>query len=45
VAGYLGADINLDGMVKYTGAENDRDKILVNVGGAVPTSIREEQVP
>jgi len=27
-----------DGTLKYTGTENDRDDILVKIGGAVPTS-------
>ena len=35
----------MDGQVKYTGANNDRDLILQNVGGVVPTNIRVEQMP
>jgi len=31
-------DVTGDGVVKYTGADNDRDPILVKVGGAVPTA-------
>lgn len=31
-------DVNGDGRVKYTGADNDRDPILVAVGGTVPTN-------
>ncbi|MEO8590268.1 MAG: beta-propeller fold lactonase family protein [Flavobacteriales bacterium] len=27
-----------DGVLRYTGAENDRDPILVRIGGAVPTA-------
>ena len=30
--------MNLDGSVKYSGATNDRDPILVRVGGTVPTN-------
>jgi len=37
--------VTLDGVVKYTGLENDRDIILVNIGGTVPTDTREEQLP
>ena len=35
----------MDGQVKYTGTNNDRDLILQNVGGVVPTNIRVEQMP
>lgn len=45
VAGYMNADVNLDGLVKYTGAGNDRDPILVNVGSTTPNAVRIEQVP
>ncbi len=31
-------NVFLDGMVKYTGVNNDRDPILTVVGGAVPTN-------
>ncbi|MBL7954922.1 MAG: PKD domain-containing protein [Flavobacteriales bacterium] len=31
-------DVNFDGDVKYTGDGNDRDIILVDIGGAVPTN-------
>jgi len=31
-------DVNRDGMVKYVGANNDRDPILQNIGGTVPTA-------
>ena len=27
-----------DGVIKYTGPNNDRDEILVEIGGAVPTN-------
>lgn len=30
-------DTNFDGAVKYTGTANDRDPILVRIGGSVPT--------
>jgi hypothetical protein len=33
------------GTVKYTGSGNDRDPILQNIGGVVPTNVRLEQVP
>ncbi len=36
---YLWAgDVNADGQLKYTGANNDRDPILAQVGGTVPTA-------
>ena len=38
-------DVNLDGIVRYTGASNDRDPILVNIGGTVPTNTRVQQLP
>ncbi|MBV6404613.1 MAG: hypothetical protein IT228_00560 [Flavobacteriales bacterium] len=31
-------DVNFDGTIKYTGANNDRDPVLVRVGGTVPTN-------
>lgn len=31
-------DVNRDGMVKYVGANNDRDPILQAIGGTVPTA-------
>jgi hypothetical protein len=37
--------MNMDGVVKYTGQNNDRDPILSNVGGSVPTGARAEQLP
>ncbi|HMN05485.1 MAG TPA: M12 family metallo-peptidase [Flavobacteriales bacterium] len=45
VAGYLPADVNMDGVAKYAGQGNDRDPILVNVGTASPTATRVEQLP
>lgn len=32
-------DVNGDAQLKYTGQDNDRDPILVEIGGSVPTSI------
>ena len=34
----LFAQNNNDGVVKYTGSNNDRDPILVEIGGTVPTN-------
>ncbi len=31
-------DVNHDGFIKYTGQWNDRDPILVSIGGTVPTN-------
>jgi hypothetical protein len=31
-------DVNRDGMVMYVGANNDRDPILLAIGGSVPTN-------
>jgi hypothetical protein len=31
-------DVNADGAIRYTGANNDRDPILQAIGGAVPTA-------
>lgn len=31
-------DVNFDGVIKYTGPNNDRDQILTNIGGTVPTN-------
>jgi hypothetical protein len=35
----------LDGTVRYTGADNDRDPILLNIGGNVPSAVANEQLP
>jgi hypothetical protein len=43
--GYYTEDCNMDGVVRYTGSLNDRDPILVNLGGSIPTTIRLEQLP
>ena len=32
-------DVTFNGSVQYTGAGNDRDPILVNIGGSVPTNV------
>jgi hypothetical protein len=32
-------DVIIDGIVKYAGGSNDRDPILVKIGGTVPTAI------
>lgn len=45
VVGYFQEDVDLDGLVKYAGTTNDRDPILVNIGGTVPTAGRIEQLP
>lgn len=36
-------DVNFDGIVRYTGLNNDRDPILVNIGGTVPTTVTNDQ--
>jgi len=45
VQGYFPEDVNLDGVVKYTGTNNDRDKVLQTIGGVVPTNIRLDHLP
>ena len=45
VTGYRQEDLNLDGDVKYTNINNDRDLILQSIGGVIPTTIRYEQLP
>ena len=42
---YAREDVNMDSNVKYAGAFNDRDPILENIGGTVPTQQRFEQLP
>jgi hypothetical protein len=32
-------DTARDGAVRYAGANNDRDPILVSIGGTIPTSV------
>jgi hypothetical protein len=45
IAGYYREDVNLSGDVQYTGAGNDRDLILQNIGGAIPTNSVIQQLP
>jgi hypothetical protein len=45
VNGFHPEDLNLDGQVKYTGQLNDRDIILQNIGGTIPTNVLIEQLP
>jgi len=42
---YHGSEVNMDGQVKYTGVENDRDIILQSIGGTVPTAMKVKQLP
>ena len=35
----------MDTQVKYTGSANDRDPILQNIGGSLPTNTRADQLP
>ena len=44
-AGYHPQDVNLDGVVKYSGQGNDRDAILSTIGGTVPTTTRVSYAP
>ncbi|MFT3885826.1 MAG: PKD domain-containing protein [Flavobacteriales bacterium] len=37
--GLWSGDVLRDGILRYTGAENDRDPILVDIGGRVPTAV------
>ena len=45
VPGYRTEDTTMDGLTKYAGGSNDRDVILVNIGGSVPTATRAQQLP
>jgi uncharacterized protein (TIGR02145 family) len=36
-------DVSFDGTVRYVGQDNDRDPILVNIGGNVPTEVTHDQ--
>ena len=38
-------DVNFDGAVKYTGADNDRDVVLQSIGGSSPTEIATGYLP
>ena len=42
---YSTRDVNMNGSVSYVGSGNDRDPILVNVGGSTPNNIRVAQLP
>ena len=42
---YSTLDVNLDGVIKYVGANNDRDVIPTTVGGSTPTNTRAQQLP
>lgn len=35
---YCPEDVNQDGIIKYTGQDNDRDPVLQYIGGSVPTN-------
>ena len=41
----LSADLNVDDVVRCTDGGSDRELILHNIGGVVPTLIRTEQLP
>jgi hypothetical protein len=43
VAGYRLSDYNLDGLVKYNGANNDRNVLLGSVGITSPSKIMYDQ--
>jgi hypothetical protein len=43
--GYSLNDVNLDGVVRYLGTANDRDQVLLSIGGTVPTNVRTVQLP
>lgn len=45
MSGYWREDVNLDGVVKYAGNNNDRDRILNSIGGSVPTATRVATLP
>ncbi|MBP7513925.1 MAG: hypothetical protein KA791_05230 [Flavobacteriales bacterium] len=45
VAGYRVQDVNMNGIIIYTGTANDRDIILTNVGSTTPTNTRWQQLP
>ncbi len=38
-------DTNADGVVRYTGPENDRDPVLMQIGGLVPTATASGYLP
>ena len=45
VSGYNRSDVNLDGWIKYTGPDNDRDPIILDLGGTTPNAVRLQQLP
>ena len=45
VLSYYDSYLNMDGVVKYAGHANDRDVILISIGGLLPTQVRTEQLP
>ena len=45
VVAYDRTDVNMDGVIKYAGQSNDRDRILQNIGGTNPNAVRFEQMP
>lgn len=38
-------DVNADGTARYVGANNDRDPILVDIGGTAPTNVTSGYLP
>lgn len=45
VACLWAGDVNGDGVISYTGQSNDRDAILIEVGGTVPTATTSGYLP
>ena len=45
IPGYFLQDANLNGFVSYTGLDNDREVVLITVGGLFGTAIRPEEMP
>jgi hypothetical protein len=37
--------VDLNGIIRYSGASNDRDPVLLSIGGVVPTAVRVQQLP
>ena len=42
---YDRSDVNLDGQVRYNGAANDKNVILLTVGLSTPNNVIIEQLP
>ncbi len=38
-------EATFNGRVKRAGSANDRDPVLVNIGGSVPTAVRTQHLP